>query len=70
VLINNQLSGRIPNFTAFSLADVPFIFGRNCGLIAYDAAQESVLNSKDPSWQIKNSDCSMAVSTEESPTEQ
>jgi hypothetical protein len=57
-LDHNQLSGTIPNFTAFSLANLEYaLFNNNCGLIAYDAAQESVLNSKDPDWQVRNPNC-------------
>jgi len=59
-LSSNQLSGNIPNFTTFGLADLGLAsFSNNCGLIAYDSTQESVLNSKDPNWQTRNPDCSV-----------
>ncbi len=64
-LSSNQLSGNIPNFTAFSLANLEYAkFYNNCGLTAYDAAQESVLNSKDPDWQTRNPDCSISTVTD------
>jgi len=58
-LDNNQLSGPIPNlnwssFNYFSLSS-------NCGLVAYDATQETTLNSKDPNWQTLNSSCPVVV---------
>jgi PKD repeat protein len=62
-LENNQLSGSIPNFTAFSLAKKYAYFNNNCGLTAYDAAQESVLNSKDPDWQKRNPNCPVSTAT-------
>jgi len=63
-LYSNQLSGRIPNFTAF-LASLDYVyFHHNCGLIAYDAAQESVLNNKDPDWQKQNPNCPASTVTD------
>ncbi len=55
-LANNRLSGTIPNLNLASLTSVYFY--NNCGLTAYDNAQAVVLNSKDPSWQQLNPDCS------------
>jgi DNA-binding beta-propeller fold protein YncE len=56
-LQSNQLSGTIPNFTSFNLANLHAAFNNNCGLVAYDAAQESVLNQKDSSWKTLNPNC-------------
>jgi len=34
----------------------------NCGLISYNAEQETYLNQKDPQWKTQNIDCSkMAI---------
>ncbi len=54
-LMNNHLNGTIPNldWSSFNL----FSLTNNCGLIAYDAAQETVLNDKDPEWQTRNTNC-------------
>jgi len=57
-LRSNQLSGTIPNFTAFNLANLfSAYFHSNCGLTAYDAAQENILNQKDLNWNIRNPNC-------------
>jgi len=59
-LDRNQLSGSIPNFTTFNLANFSnAYFNNNCGLVAYDTAQETVLNKKDPIWRTRNSVCSV-----------
>jgi len=58
VLAYNQLSGTIPNFPAFNLSNLgAAYFTNNCGLVAYNAAQEIVLNQKDPDWKIRNPNC-------------
>ncbi|OQW90457.1 MAG: hypothetical protein BWK78_06975 [Thiotrichaceae bacterium IS1] len=58
LLDSNQLSGSVPNFTSFNLANLLYAhFYRNCGLTAYDAAQEAVLNQKDPEWKNRNPNC-------------
>ena len=36
-------------------------FNHNCGLTAYDAAQESVLNQKDPEWKTINWNCNYTI---------
>lgn len=53
----NQLSGPIPNldwasFTSLSL-------NNNCGLVALDNNQATVLASKDSDWQVQNSNCNI-----------
>ncbi|MEY3220823.1 MAG: hypothetical protein RIT27_2180 [Pseudomonadota bacterium] len=61
-LDSNQLSGSIPNFTSFKLANLVSVsFGANCGLAAFDAAQETVLNQKDSYWRTRNSLCKETV---------
>jgi len=58
LLSNNSLNGSIPNFTAFSLSKLYVAtFNNNCGLTAYDTAQKTVLDIKNPSWQQKNPLC-------------
>jgi len=57
-LSSNQLSGIIPNFTSFNLVNLQYAhFYNNCGLTAYDAAQETVLNAKDSRWKERNPNC-------------
>ncbi len=59
----NQLDGNIPNFTAFNLADLDYIvLEANCGLTAYDAAQEVMLNLKDPFWAFTGKNCETPLS--------
>ncbi len=54
----NPLTGIIPNFTSFNLANLGIaLFKENCGLAAYDAAQENTLNQKDPNWKTKHVSC-------------
>jgi Leucine-rich repeat (LRR) protein len=53
----NQLSGNIPNFTSFNLANLYAQLNNNCGLTAYDATQEAILNQKDPNWKTRNPNC-------------
>jgi len=54
-LKDNLLSGIIPNlnFATFSTLSL----SNNCGLIAYDSAQETLLNSKNATWQQPNPAC-------------
>jgi len=54
-LNSNQLSGVIPDFTSFNLTEA--FFNNNCGLTAYNAEQEAILNQKDPTWKTQNSNC-------------
>jgi len=63
-LNSNQLSDRIPNFTAFNLSNLSdaTFHHNNCGLIAYNAEQEVILNQKDPIWKIRNSICPVIFS--------
>ncbi|MDM8529613.1 CARDB domain-containing protein [Anaerolineales bacterium HSG25] len=54
-LDNNQLSGPVPDLdwttiSSLSLKD-------NCGLVALDDAQATVLSDKDSDWQQQRSDC-------------
>jgi len=57
-LYSNQLTGSIPNFTSFNLANLKYArFNNNCGLVAYDAAQEAVLNQEDSGWKTLNPNC-------------
>jgi len=35
----------------------------NCGLVPYDAAQETILNSKDPTWQTRSPSCPVVADT-------
>ena len=59
----NQLSGSIPSFTSFNLTNLYSVgFRDNCGLTAFDATQETVLNQKDPSWKARNPDCGISLS--------
>jgi len=52
---HNQLWGVIPkvNWSSFT----SLTLNNNCGLVAYDVAQATVLNSKDANWQVRNSVC-------------
>ncbi len=54
-LYSNQLSGTIPslNWSSFNA----LLLNNNCGLVAYDVAQATVLNSKDSNWQVRNPVC-------------
>ncbi len=54
-LYGNQLTGVIPNFPSYIMGNS--LFKENCGLVAYNTAQETILNQKDPSWQTKNPNC-------------
>jgi len=56
---SNQLSGTIPtlNWSSFS----GLLLNNNCGLVAFDSAQTTVLNGKDGIWQVRNSICAMQV---------
>jgi len=57
-LSQNQLSGSIPNFTSFDLANFQkAFFNNNCGLTAFDSAQETMLNQEDPIWKTQNPNC-------------
>jgi len=49
----NQLSGRIPNLNVF------YRLKHNCGLVAYDDAQATMLSNKyqDPNWQMRANNC-------------
>jgi Leucine-rich repeat (LRR) protein len=59
---DNQLSGSIPDFTSFNLANLQMTyFSNNCGLTAYDSAQELILNQKDPSWKALNPNCPIST---------
>gem|GEM_PF-5737242 len=51
----NQLSGTIPNLNWSSFSS--FSLNNNCGLVAFDEAQATVLTSKYPDWQTRNSVC-------------
>jgi len=63
-LDNNQLGGIIPNFTSFNLANLQYTwFSDNCGLTAFDSAQEIVLNQKDSRWKTQNPNCSNIAPT-------
>ncbi len=53
----NRLSGTIPNITLPANID----FRYNCGLVAYDAAQATILNSKDTDWKERNFACRIQV---------
>jgi len=54
-LNTNYLNGTIPNlnWSSFSLLQL----NNNCGLVAFNAAQTTVLNSKDSKWQVRNPSC-------------
>ncbi|OQX05222.1 MAG: hypothetical protein BWK80_52490, partial [Desulfobacteraceae bacterium IS3] len=54
-LRQNQLSGTIPNLNFAGMTSI--MLEQNCGLTAYDAAQTTVLNSKDSTWQTLNTSC-------------
>lgn len=54
-LAKNQLSGTVPNLS--NLSNLEISLYENCGLTAYDAAQETVLNGKDSRWKERNSNC-------------
>jgi len=57
-LESNCLRGVIPKFTSFDLAKLVWAaFNNNGGLVAYDAAQEAILNQKDPAWKTRNPKC-------------
>jgi len=58
-LYNNQLSGTIPNLNWSSFTTLKL--NNNCGLVAYDAAQATVLSSKDADWQVRNPACAVNV---------
>jgi WD40 repeat protein len=54
VVTNNLLNGNIPS----SLNRLrEFTLNNNCGLTAYDSAQEAILNQKDPNWKDRNPNC-------------
>jgi len=57
-LASNQLSGTIPNLNFASMTTITLV--SNCGLTAFDTAQATVLNSKDPNWQTLNPVCAGA----------
>jgi len=58
MLGSNCLSGIIPKFTSFDLAKLNnAAFNNNGGLVAYDAAQEVILNQKDRNWKTRNPSC-------------
>lgn len=57
---SNQLSGTIP-YTSSLVNSQVATFYKNCGLTAFHAKQEPVLNQKDPQWKTQNSDCSKAA---------
>jgi|GEM_PF-5762533 len=49
VLSYNQLSGTVPNL---NWSNFSYLFmNYNCGLVAFDATQATMLNSKTPTWQ-------------------
>jgi len=54
-LSNNQLMGTMPNLNWSYMSQVAV--DNNCGLVAYDVAQATVLNSKDANWQSINPIC-------------
>jgi len=55
-LSKNQLSGSAPNLSTLpNLTSITL--NNNCGLTAYDNNQKLVLDTKDPIWQQKNSNC-------------
>jgi Leucine-rich repeat (LRR) protein len=60
-LSDNQLSGPIPNLDWSSINLSSISLSSNCGLVAYDAAQETILNSQDPNWQTRSPSCPDAV---------
>jgi len=60
-LAKNQLTGSIPNFNLSELTG--FSLDSNCGLVAYDTTQESVLSKKDFHWKDKNRICPVSNST-------
>jgi len=51
----NHLSGIVPNLNWASFSTVKL--NNNCGLMAFDDAQATVLMSKDPDWQVRNPNC-------------
>ncbi len=57
-LEQNQLTGIIPNFISFKISNLSELgLFENCGLIAFDSAQETILNQKDPNWKTRNPNC-------------
>lgn len=57
-LYDNKLTGTIPNFTSFNLSSLLSAFFRNnCGLTAFDSTQASLLTTKDPDWEARNTTC-------------
>jgi len=53
-LNSNQLTGKI----LFNVSSLLYAyFNINCGLVASDSNQESILNQKDPSWKTRNPNC-------------
>ncbi len=59
-LESNYLYGVIPNFVNFDFSKSEFYLAYNCGLTAYNSAQETILNERegDPiMWKKRNPKC-------------
>jgi len=54
-LHHNRLSGTVPNLNWSSISYLDL--SNNCGLVAFDRAQATVLNTKNASWQVRNAAC-------------
>ncbi|WP_161575429.1 leucine-rich repeat domain-containing protein [Beggiatoa leptomitoformis] len=60
-LAYNQLTGTIPNL-AFSSFYVIYLH-YNCGLIAFDSNQQTVLTGRNAEWQQQNDNCPIVTPT-------